>query len=221
LVAENLSHYLKVNLVDYTSGKEVIRDWRYLNESVSARIKRTAEKLPPIEVPTTMTINVSEFGISKLITIPPSPFAKSLTLIIFLIFMTMWIFWGLMIFSNIQEEVPFIKLVFFGFSSICFVVAIFYPLWFLQRKIKIEILLDRLLVIEKLSIFSKKTEFPFAKLEEIIINRPNKEVSGFPFYFGSIFLRSDEYEIAFGRTLTEPELSYLYALLINSFAEKS
>jgi hypothetical protein len=69
--AEEITAFLKMPLVDTTSGREVIREPDRLDESIRQRARRTKEKVEALHPPSHMRARVQEVSGALIIEIPP------------------------------------------------------------------------------------------------------------------------------------------------------
>jgi hypothetical protein len=69
--AESLAEFLRLPLVDVSSGKEVVREPDRLDESIRERVRRTGEEMPEAAAPSQMRSTLQEESGTLHIRIPP------------------------------------------------------------------------------------------------------------------------------------------------------
>ncbi|UCG39535.1 MAG: hypothetical protein JSV00_04755 [bacterium] len=123
--AESLAEFLRLPLVDRSSGKEVVREPDRLNESVRERVRRTGEEIPHADPPPQMRSTLEEESGTLNIHIPQTGLTATHRLQVFfvLVFITVAVLFALPT-VGVDARDP-MSLVFVGFFGVGFVLVPF------------------------------------------------------------------------------------------------
>lgn len=220
--AESLAKFTGFNLIDSTSGKEIVRTPEQLDETVRDRVRRTGKvtEVPP--VPEATAINYTIEGQEMQITIPTSPLNRVFGITGMIVGLIPLLFFLFFMQQIVIEDVPMpVKAIIIAVVVIPFGAFFFLLLKFATRKVLLTVSPERLALTEIWSLGKSKSEIPTSELEELEIVTQFHEAKGLE-KLGAIFspdvivARSDKLSLFFGRGLSSEELKWLHAIIENT-----
>lgn len=168
--AEEIATFLKLPLVDTTSGREVIREPEKLSESVRERAKRTGERVMALDPPPGMTARVrEEFG-TLIIEIPPQKVTiehyKRMAILAMIGFAAAFVFLGG---RNLRHLGPH-DLMVYAPIGLCILLFVSRPIRLQRlRSYRITVSRDMLRVEKHTSNRPRVTEIPVNELEDFVM----------------------------------------------------
>jgi hypothetical protein len=212
--AELTAKYLCIDLKDLTAGDEIIRSYKYLDESIKDRFHRNKESLNQIEKPAiikSLIGNNDEKDLS--IQIPPTPdlFLSAIFIlqtICMCIFLSLFINGAPILMSLLLISVFISCQLYCGWNYIIPSLSI--------KSLSLKH--NRLIFSLKYIYIYKQFILPFNKIEECIFNPRKNSNSSFPnsLINNEIIIRNDEQEIRIGNGLSDEELSYIHYLMMKT-----
>jgi len=222
--AESVAKYFQRDLTDSSMGSTIVREWKYLNESIADRIRRTREELPELETARAPKFIVVNHDGIKTISLNPDRENLAIVALVSMLYMILPGYFIFMIFKDNpgppQPMNILLNILFAVLPAGVILIAIASLVWMLARKVTVTISSTGFEIEEKAGFFKRRTEMAYNNLEQIVrCSVPSDPILS-KLSAGSITLANDSTEITIGKGLNEDDTAYLYAILMHAASRK-
>lgn len=170
--AELLAQFLKMTIVDSSSGEKVVREADMLDESIREKAQRTGEKVKMPGAPFDTKVKVRQESEEVMVDIPATGITRTayFKLAVQLVFMATFVVWFILPFMK-DMEIASDNFVFFGFVGLVCILMLIFMLGSVLTESRRSFLITAsrhiLRVMEKTLFRKKVIEIPVDELEEL------------------------------------------------------